>query len=150
MKGSVAPSDGLEALIRAEIERFHAFVAAWFRGEVERSEDLFRRELSDRLASGLINIQPAGPVLSRDRLVSSLFDGHGANPDFAIEIADVAILGIFENGHVLLGTYLEHQSGARNTTPSENTRRSSVLFRLSSSDRSLTWLHIHETGLPAS
>ncbi len=139
----------LEDLARKEVERFHAFVAAWFRGEVARSEALFAREVTDRLAEDLINIQPAGQALRAAELLPSLFQGHGANPAFEIEIEGVSLLGVYDSGRLLLATYLEHQRGAKNTTPPDNTRRSSVLFRLDPETRALTWLHVHETGLPA-
>ena len=48
----------------------------------------------------------------------------------------------------VLATYVEHQDGARNTTPSSNTRISTVLFRVDQTDGPLTWLHIHETWVP--
>jgi hypothetical protein len=43
-------------------------------------------------------------------------------------------------------TYVEDQSGARNTTPADNLRRSTVLFERMAVR--LVWRHLHETAIP--
>jgi hypothetical protein len=47
---------------------------------------------------------------------------------------------------LVLATYVEAQSGARNTTPADNLRHSTVLFERTG-DR-LVWRHLHETAVP--
>ncbi len=132
--------------IRAEIEEVHRFISAWFRGEETPSAEAFSAGLADRFAPGLINIQPAGRVLTCETLLSSIQDRHGASPDFRIEIADVALRHVGGDG-LVLATYVEKQSGARHSNP-ENTRISSVLMRRRADDGALEWLHIHETAVP--
>ncbi len=47
----------------------------------------------------------------------------------------------------MLAAYVEAQTGARNTTPADNLRHSTVLFeRLAGR---LAWRHVHETALNA-
>ena len=133
--------------IRAEIEAVHQFISAWFRGEGPSSAAAFAVGLADRFGPGLINIQPAGRVLTCEQLLSSIRDRHGANPQFRIEIGDVALRHVGSDG-LVLATYVERQSGARQTSP-ENDRISTVLMRRRADDGALEWLHIHETAVPA-
>ncbi len=132
--------------VRAEIEALHRFIAAWFRGEGGESKQRFQAKLADRLAPGLINVQPAGRILSRNTLLSSIERGYGASPDFAIEIRDVQVRLADGDSGVALATYIEFQRGARNTAP-DNTRISTVLLERRP-DGGFTWLHIHETARP--
>lgn len=133
--------------VRAEIEAAHRFISAWFRGEGPESAEAFAAGLADRIAPGLINIQPAGRVLTGEELLSSIQDRHGANPLFRIEIGDVALRHVGGDGSVL-ATYVEKQSGARQSNP-ENDRISTVLMRRRADDGALEWLHIHETAVPS-
>ena len=109
---------------------------------------MFGREtqLAARLDQEFRNIQPNGGVLTRDDIVGGIRGAHGANPDFAISVHDVALRGAYDGGTLFLATYLERQTGARNTTPPDNDRVSSVLLRRGKEGR-FTWLHLHETGL---
>ncbi|QLC25590.1 DUF4440 domain-containing protein [Parasphingopyxis algicola] len=134
-------------MIEAEIVAVHDFIAVWFRGEADRSS--FDRTLRRRLAPDMINIQPSGEVLSASTLLAGLKHGFGANPDFRIEISDVAILRTIDSpaGAVVLAIYTEHQFGARNTDPPDNDRRSTVMLRRAHDADGFEWLHIHETGL---
>ena len=135
------------ARVTSEIEALHAFIAAWFRGECERTDAAYRAGLLDRLAPDMVNIQPSGQTLSLDDLVEPIRAAYGVNPDFQIRISDVALRYIDQGSNLVMATYLEHQSGARNTVPSSNTRTSSVLFRVSEASGRLIWLHIHETAV---
>lgn len=56
------------------------------------------------------------------------------------------MLGAWPAAHLALATYVEAQTGARNTTPPDNLRRSTVLFDTSATQ--LIWRHLQETGLP--
>lgn len=131
--------------VREEIEEVHRFISAWFRGEGPGSPEAFSAGLGDRFAPGLINIQPAGRVLTREELLSSIQDCHGASPDFRIEIVDVALRHVGGDGSVL-ATYVERQSGARQSRP-QNDRISTVFMRRADGG-ALEWLHIHETAVP--
>ncbi len=95
----------------------------------------------------MINIQPDGTKLTRDELIEPIRAAFGANPDFYITISRVELLWTGEQGRFLLATYVEHQSGARNTIPPANDRIASVLFRFDAERDHLRWLHIHETAL---
>lgn len=139
--------DSLLAAIRAEIEEVHRFIAAWFRGEEENTDAVYAAGLADRMASGFVNIQPAGRVHERDGLLDSLRDGHGTNPEFQISISDVRLHHADEASGLVLVTYVETQSGARHSHPPTNARISTVLMRRAATG-SLEWLHIHETAVP--
>ena len=128
--------------LRHEIEDVHGFIAAWFRGDVARDDALFETGLAGRLAAEFVNIQPSGRLLSRADLVEGVRAGFGQSPEFQITISDVVLR--FAADKLALVTYVEHQSGARNSAP-QNSRISSVWFHVVADGRPV-WLHIHETG----
>ena len=146
MMAKTGEDDGLLGDIREEIEAVHRFISAWFCGDVPRSADRFSAGLGDRLAPDLVNIQPSGRMLTRDALLASIENGHGANPLFRIEIEDVQMRYI-GGDDLVLATYVERQSGALQSNP-ENSRISSVLMRRRPGTGALEWLHIHETAAP--
>ena len=138
----------LNARVTREIVAVHDFLAAWFRGELDQTDAVYSAGLADRLAPEFVNIQPAGELLTRAQLLEPIKAAFGANPDFQISIADVDVRLADEAAGLVLATYVEHQQGARNSAPS-NTRISTVMFRINEADGRLTWLHIHETAVPA-
>ena len=135
----------LEAALRAEVERLHAFLAGWFRGDLPRDRALFDGVFADRLAPGMVNIQPSGRGLTKAQLLGAIFEGHGANPAFEIAIRDFRLLFVSADRGSALATYVEEQRNARNSDPPDNARVSTVLFRLSE-DGPPTWLHLQETA----
>ena len=137
----------IDQRVRREIETVHAFISAWFRGDVGQSKAAFDEQLADRLTPSFVNIQPSGQVLTRADLLASLYDGHGTNPNFTISIADSTVRYRADAGRLVMATYREHQKGAKNTDPPDNVRISTVLFEMSDGDGRPTWLHIHETGV---
>lgn len=137
------PAEPLAAA-RAEIERLHAFIEGWFRGEL--AEDRFAEGFANRLHTAFENIQPSGRVLSRGELLDPIRAARGANPEFRIEIEDVRLLGAYRDARLIHATYIESQFGARNTTPADNRRRSTVLFE--QPVNRLVWRHLQETALP--
>ena len=139
--------DDWNALVKGEIEFLHAFIASWFRGECEQTDAVYKAGLMDRLAPDLVNIQPSGQTLSLAELVEPIHAAYGVNPDFRIRISDVVVRFVDQSSGLVLATYLEHQSGARNTVPSSNTRTSTVMFQATEARDRLTWLHIHETAV---
>ncbi len=126
-----------------EIKRLHDFIAGWFRGD-EPAES-FDAAFTDMLSPEFENIQPAGRVLSLSELIDPIRDAHGSNPDFQIEIRDPRLLGTYPKARLIHATYIEAQSGARNSVPPENLRRSTVLFSVQG--RHLIWRHLHETAV---
>ena len=131
----------------AEIEGLHAFISQWFRGELERTSEIYERGFTERLSDNLVNIQPSGQVLTRADLLDPIEAAHGANPDFRISISDVTLRHVSKDQTLIQATYVEHQIGARNTTPPDNDRISTVLFSRDPHTDRLTWLHLHETAV---
>lgn len=131
----------MDALSQAahEIVRLHRFIDGWYRGE--HAPDRFDPELADVLHDVFENIQPSGKVLTRASLLAPIRAAHGANPNFRITIEEPRLLGTWPG--LILASYVESQSGARNSA-AENRRRSTVLFE--TGDR-LLWRHLQETGL---
>lgn len=124
----------------AEIERLHDFIAGWFRGEGGDLDRDFAAALHPRFE----NIQPAGKVLTRDAIVTAIRAGRGANPEFRIAIEAPRLIAAWPESRTCLATYIEAQTGARNSAP-ENRRRATVLFE--DHDGRLLWRHLQETGL---
>ena len=124
----------------AEIIRLHDVISGWFRGEI--TTDRFDPEFADALHPAFENIQPSGAVLGRAELLEPIRAAHGANPDFRITIEHPRVIARLSG--LILATYVEYQTGARNSAP-RNRRRSTVLFE--TGDR-LLWRHLQETGLP--
>ena len=135
--------------VRREIEALHDCIARWFRGEGERSQERFSTEFISRLDAQFTNIQPSGQVLFRDELLGPIESAFGANPDFRITISNVTLLSGIGRGDrgLLVATYVEHQTGARNSSPAANDRISTVVFHRDDASGALIWLHIHETAL---
>lgn len=131
----------MDPFTRAETEivRMHDVIAGWFRGEL--AKDRFEPEFADVLHPAFENIQPSGEVLSKTALLEPIRAAHGRNPDFRIEIEAPRLIATWPG--LILATYVEVQSGARNSAP-ENRRRSTVLFETGSR---MTWRHLQETGL---
>ena len=123
-----------------EVVRLHAFLGAWFRGDV--SSDRFGPDLEDVLHPDFETVQPSGLVLDRTALLDPLRAAYGQNPAFRITIEEPRLLGTWRG--LILFTYVERQTGARNSAP-ENRRRSTVLFE---TDPRLVWRHLVEVGLP--
>ncbi len=137
----------LSRRVRLEVERLHAFISAWFRGESVRDSRAFAREFTDRFATSFVNIQPAGCVLTREALAESIERHHGANPRFRIRVSDCRIVWHAFDHRFAQASYLEHQTGARNTTPPANTRISTALFEIPPDTNPPIWLHLHETAV---
>lgn len=127
-------------IVTAEVERLHDFISGWFRGEIENAR--FDPDFADALHPDFENIQPSGAVLSRASLIGPIRSAHGANPAFRITIEAPRVIAVYPG--LIAASYVEHQTGARNSTPS-NRRRSTVLFE---TGERLIWRHLQETGLP--
>lgn len=141
------PNDQILGSVEREIERLHQFLEDWLNGSVPGTEAVFVESLADILHPAFVNIQPAGVLLERDKLLDQIRKGHGASPDFRIRIRNVVVRPTLDSAGTMLATYEEYQKGARNSARSENARLSSALFQRDPDGR-LVWLHIHETWLP--
>ena len=129
--------------VRTEVEALHDFFTAWFNGALPRTDEVFAQGLGDHLHQSFEMMQPSGAVFDHDGTLSGLRQAWGANPDFRIEIRDLRILGEWPG--LVLAEYVEAQFGARNTIPSDNLRRSTVLFERR--EGRLLWRHLQETAL---
>ncbi|MDH3666022.1 MAG: hypothetical protein OEN23_03740 [Paracoccaceae bacterium] len=131
--------------VTAEIVRLHDFFEGWFQGTLP--QNALDTSLAPVLHPDFENIQPAGTVLTRAVLLGAIAKAHGTNPDFRIGIREPRLLGHWPDAGLILAGYVEAQFGARNTTPADNLRRSTVLFeRL---EERLIWRYVHETALPS-
>ena len=136
--------------VAEEIVALHDFIAAWFRGEPDQDRGLFDQGFSNRLADGFFNIQPAGTWLQKSGLTDPIYQGHGSNPSFQIEIHHVKIHRTFNGDRLILASYIEVQHGSKNTRPPTNARRSTVLFERCKDEGALIWQHVHETAVDMS
>lgn len=133
----------LETAVQSEIEALHEFFVRWFSGESLGSNEYFTAEFSQRFDESFRLIPPAGTMLDLNTLSGSIRRAYSSNPAFRIEIRNVNVVQRWEN-HIL-ATYEEWQRNALASSPPDNGRIATVLFRL---DNRLTWLHVHETWLP--
>jgi hypothetical protein len=134
-------ADTLLDEVQAEIEALHEFFVGWFGGRLPK--DRFEPDFLARFDPDFILVPPAGTTLGLGILAESVRSSHASNPDFRISIRNVHVRRVLD-GHVL-ATYEEWQRNALASTPPDNGRVASVLFR---NERPFVWLHIHETWLP--
>jgi len=134
---------GTADAVPAEIEALHAFFVGWFSGRLPTAD--FEAGFLARFAPDFLLVPPAGTLLSLEQIASSVRSAHDTNPDFRIAIRNVTVRRTFD-GHIL-ATYEEWQRNALASTPPDNARIATVIFR---DVRPLQWLHIHETWLPES
>lgn len=136
------PDTELQERVREEVEDLHRFFVGWFSGAVAEGE--FERRFLARIAPDVVFIPPRGAVLAFDGLAAAIRDGYGNNPSFRIAIRNVTVRRVV--GDHVLATYEELQRNALATTPADNARIATVLFR---DGAALQWLHIHETRFEA-
>ena len=140
--------DALLAAARAEIEDFHAFFDDWFQGAIPKDEALLKARHSDRLADDFQLTYPGGVTMGKDGLVTSVSYAHGCSPTYKTQIRGVRLRPLECDSH-LLANYEEWQKNAVNSSPSNNGRVSSAVFRIVTLEPiKLAWLHLHETWLP--
>lgn len=133
---------------REEIEALHAFFVDWFGGLIAADAEVFEQRFAKRFHADCELIQPSGSTLTRQVFFDAVRQSHASSPDFRIAIRNVRVRYELANGLSLV-TYEEWQRNAVNSKPPDNARAATVLFQQSEDDRSLSWLHIHETWLPA-
>jgi len=134
----------LRRTVQVEIEALHKVIETWIRGDQPADNSWFGANFSQRLAPGFVNIQPAGKALTRAELIGDIETMHGANPAFAISIRDVRLVAIFAACDAVVATYIEDQTGARNSA-ARNSRVSTVTMRLVG--EMPQWLHLQETAI---
>jgi hypothetical protein len=142
------------AEVRVEIEVLHDFFTGWCNGTLPATDEIFAHGLADHLHPDFEIVLPSGTVHDRDGILTPVRQAWGTNPEFRTGTRDVRVLGQWPYGEsgresgagLVLVTYVEDQSGARNTTPADNLRRSTVLFERMAVR--LVWRHLHETAIP--
>ncbi len=136
--------NGILGEVRTEIEVLHDFFTGWFNGALPETSEDFARGLADHLHADFEIVLPSGTVLDRDGILTPVRQAWGTNPGFRATTRDVRILGEWPAAGLVLAAYVEAQTGARNTTPADNLRHSTVLFERTA--ERLLWRHLHETA----
>lgn len=131
----------LENIVRKEIEDLHNFFVGWFTGTLDNN--IFHEGFLARFDSEFLLIPPAGIILSLDELSSGIKNTYDTNPDFRIVIRNVKIQRVLDNE--IIATYEEWQRNALASTPPDNGRLATVIFKKTDP---LQWLHVHETWMP--
>ncbi len=131
----------LEDIIRTEIEDLHKFFVGWFTGALDASH--FEQDFHARFDADFLLIPPAGIILSLAELSTGIKSTYDTNPDFRIAIRNVKIQRILDNE--IIATYEEWQRNALASTPPDNGRLATVIFKMT---EPLQWLHVHETWMP--
>lgn len=131
----------------AEILDLHDFFEGWIAGTLPNDDETYAKRFVAHLAPGFRMVQPGGGLSNRKDFVEGMRGAHGANPDFRIRVDVPTITISLRRGDTLVATYTEWQKGAKASKPSNNGRRSSIVF-LDDGER-LLWAHLHETWLPA-
>lgn len=131
----------IQEQVRIEVEDLHAFFCLWFAGKLPKTD--FGSKFSSRFAEDLVFIPPVGKLLGLEELSTLIYKGYASNPEFRIQIREVSIEKVF--GDYYLATYEEWQRNALASTPPDNGRIATVVFK---SGDPLQWVHIHETWLP--
>lgn len=128
----------------AEIESLHAFFVRWFTGGVPDDDEVFAAGVTQRFDPAFLIVQPGGQTFTLQQISAGLRSAYGKSSGFRIAIRNVSVTRRIAD-HLLV-MYEEWQVNAHNSTPPNNARISTALFR-DEGDR-LRWLHIHETWLP--
>ena len=127
-----------------EIESLHRLFVDWFTGTMANEPAAFDADFLARFDPSFAIIPPAGREQSLEAIAGSIRSAHGTNADFRIQIRNVRVRVTTQE--LALVTYEEWQKNAKASTPPNNARVGSALFRRDA-DR-LRWLHLQETALP--
>jgi len=133
------PSDP-EPAIRQEIERLHDFFVDWISGKLPNTDSAFAA-CADALAPGFAMVTPDGSQLERAELIAGLRGSHAMNPDFEIDVSEVAIRA--HHGPLFSVSYVETQRGAKKSA-ANNTRLS--LATLERTESGWRWHFVQETA----
>jgi len=136
-------TSNLEDIVQTEIEDLHKFFVGWFTGTLDASS--FDEGFLARFDADFLLIPPAGIILSLEELSSGIRNTYDTNPDFRIAIRNVKIQRVLNSE--IIATYEEWQRNALASTPPDNGRVATVIFKKT---EPLQWLHVHETWMPES
>lgn len=136
--------DDLER-VRRHVVDIHQFFVAWVSGECREDDATFRAGLLDRISKDMMVIMPGGVGYPAAVFTKYMRGLHGSNPKFRIQIRNVTVR--HRIGDVLIVTYEEWERNARDSTPPDNGRLSTMVLRDRGDDFEI--LHVHETWLPS-
>ncbi len=124
-----------------EIHDLHAFLAAWYRGEIEKTRAAFARAY-DVTAEAFTFVSPAsGQVIPRDVLLGALYERHGTLPGYDAQIS--AITPRHRVGEIAIYTYVIREVF---DAEREQTVTVSITFRdAPAAPNGVAHLHVHET-----
>ncbi len=138
----------LHDAVRTEIEALHEFFVSWFSGSCARDPEVLAQGFTRRFAEEFLLVPPAGTRLTAADLGQGVERAHGSNPGFRIAIRAVDIQ--VQSPTLVVATYEEWQRNAKASTPPDNGRVATVVFRREPADSNdLRWQLVHETWLPA-
>jgi hypothetical protein len=126
-----------------EITELHAFFEAWYRGEVQNTDDVFSR-VAGALAPEFTLITSGGRSVNRAQLLAMLRSQHGTIPDLKMLVQSTECK--LATDDIVLTTYEEHGTTGGRT---KATLITAVLRRHPEQRDRLEWVHIHEVQLPA-
>lgn len=130
--------------VRDAIVAQHDFFTAWVAGRCAGDETTFDEGVR-RLSRQLSVIMPGGKAFTFDVFAKYMRSIYASNPKFRIKIRNVAIR--HRVGDVFVVNYEEWERDAKDSTPANNGRLSTMVLRDRGSDFDI--LHVHETWMPA-
>lgn len=137
----------MEELIEREIAASYRFFADWFAGRLPREEAVLAAHFVGRLDPGFALIDPTSRMIDAAQLGRELWHGHGISDRFEITSDQLRVR--HSDGTAVLVTYREWQRNAVRSTPPNNGRSCSAVFRIDEAAESgLRWVLVHETWLP--
>jgi hypothetical protein len=136
----------IDELVKHEIAELHEVFVDWYGGRCANDDATFAQRFTARFCDNFSYVLPGGRELSLEILTTGLRKAHGSNPKFRIAIREVRVR--FATDDCVVASYHELQRDAINSTPANNMRVSTVLFRRIDGGK-LLWTHLHETWLPA-
>jgi hypothetical protein len=124
-----------------EVIELHAFLEAWFRGELPKSEEAFQR-LSRAWPPAFRLVSPEHQTLEAPALLRQTYEEHAAYPSLRIEVRDASST-LVDDGSVAIVVYEErHIDGG-----SVDARFCSALLADDESNTLAVWLHVHESRI---
>lgn len=135
-------STQLESSVRNEVEALHKFFVGWFAGDLPMG--VLETEFLPRFDRDFHLISPTGSILTLADLQTALQRSHATNPGLRIVVRNVKVHQILSG--LIVATYEEWQRGAQDPMFANSARISTVVL---DQTRSLRWLHVHESWLPA-
>ena len=130
----------------AEIVALHRFFMDWFRGTLPDTDAAWAR-VEGVLAPGFMLISPEGCVFQREGLLEAVQGQHASRPP--PEVFEIRVQGLETRcvgEQIVIATYEEWQR----TSDGEIGRQSTAVFeRRDTAPHGVSWLHVHETWLPA-